>query len=292
MERKLSPFRYSLRFFAVAFGLMFATPAMSEVHLDFNQMGRLQGLTYSFGVPGGLRRVLWSYSGKGKAVMTVAACRVPRNIGDNKPRGVIGDAELTTNRQFPAVMLRLSRGQSPDMQNCNWGAFVWCIDANGCNGRVTIWWERWDGTDDDRPRAKAERPVEDIKPSPSQPTDLGGVVDVGDAGTLNNYAAKIRYDCRVDGNILRGDYDAFTFEFSGGRMIVSSSGDLDLVADLLDDRGQMIARSGTETRQFRIEGTYRPGRYILQVRVMHHAGEGSYQIQLGASSNCLVREQY
>lgn len=74
-------------------------------------------------------------------------------------------------------------------------------------------------------------------------------------------------------------------------MLLTSAGQLDLVADLLNDRGELLARSGADSRQFRIEGDYPAGRYILQVRVMYHAGEGSYELRFGSGNTCVLRER-
>lgn len=129
-------------------------------------------------------------------------------------------------------------------------------------------------------------PVSDI-PLASDQTLVPG----GDAGTNNNDAAAIPYNCRIDGAIASGDYDAFTFNFPGGAFRAASQGDLNLVADLIRaSDGATLARHGTETQQFLIEGDLPADRYILTLRVMFHAGAGDYGVTLGAPGACAVRD--
>lgn len=117
------------------------------------------------------------------------------------------------------------------------------------------------------------------------------VVPGGDAGTTNNDAAAIRYHCRINGALAQGDYDAYAFDFPGGDFRAESSGSLNLVADLIRaSDGEMLARSGVDTQQFLIDGPLPAGRYILQVRVMHHAGGGPYSVMLGQPGACVVEE--
>lgn len=117
------------------------------------------------------------------------------------------------------------------------------------------------------------------------------VVPGGDAGTNNTEAAVIRYNCRVAGALAKGDYDAYTFEFPGGEFLAESAGTLNLVADLIRaSDGEVLARSGVDTTQFRIDGPLDAGRYILQVRVMNHAGAGPYTVTLGTPGACVVEE--
>lgn len=117
------------------------------------------------------------------------------------------------------------------------------------------------------------------------------VVPGGDAGTNNTEAAAIRYNCRINGALAQGDYDAFAFDFPGGEFLAESSGTLNLVADLIRaSDGEVLARSGVDTTQFRIDGPLEAGRYILQIRVMQHAGAGPYSVALGAPGACVVEE--
>ncbi|MGE0392379.1 MAG: PDZ domain-containing protein [Vicinamibacterales bacterium] len=118
------------------------------------------------------------------------------------------------------------------------------------------------------------------------------VVPGGDAGTNNSEAAAIRYNCRINGELAQGDYDAFAFDFPGGEFLAESAGNLNLVADLIRaSDGEVLARSGVDTTQFRIDGPLDAGRYILQVRVMQHAGAGPYAVALGAPGACVVEER-
>ena len=113
----------------------------------------------------------------------------------------------------------------------------------------------------------------------------------GDAGTNNSEAAAIRYNCRIDGALARGDYDAYAFEFGGGTFRAHSESDLDLVADLIRaSDGEVLGRSGVDTTAFTFDGPLEAGRYILQVRVMRHAGAGPYHVILGNPGGCVVEE--
>jgi hypothetical protein len=87
------------------------------------------------------------------------------------------------------------------------------------------------------------------------------------------------------------DYGNFVFFHLGGPFRAFSMGGLNLVADLLDGRGERVARSGVDTPQSDIAGTYPAGRHYLQVRVMHHAGAGPYMIQLGPESGCRLTDR-
>jgi hypothetical protein len=140
----------------------------------------------------------------------------------------------------------------------------------------------------------ADLPLGGRPPSPGGDIPLSSnriLVPGGDAGTNNNDAARIPYNCRIDGALARGDYDAYTFEHSGGTFRASSEGNLDLVADLIRaSDGETLARSGVDTPQFNIEGDLDAGRYILTLRVMHHAGAGPYGVILGNPGSCIVEE--
>jgi hypothetical protein len=137
-------------------------------------------------------------------------------------------------------------------------------------------------------RGKAVMTVTAVAP-PTPPAASGD--DLGDAGTSNMEAARISYGCRVDGTLRQGDYDNFAFYFPGGAFRARSAGGLDLVADLIDSQGQRVACSGVDTPQFDPQGNYPAGQYYLIVRVMHHAGAGPYQVQLGPDTGCLVSER-
>ena len=68
-------------------------------------------------------------------------------------------------------------------------------------------------------------------------------------------------------------------------MRISSRGGLDIVADLWDSRGNMVARDGQDAKKdFAIEKDLPAGVYYIQIRYMYHAGEGPYTLILGDGS--------
>ncbi len=93
----------------------------------------------------------------------------------------------------------------------------------------------------------------------------------------------VTYPSRIEGYMAQGDYDMFTFDFPGGAFTARSTGGLNLVADLWDARsGKSIARAIATSGSFSFTmPNLPPGRYGLQVRVMHHAGSGDYGLELG-----------
>jgi hypothetical protein len=75
----------------------------------------------------------------------------------------------------------------------------------------------------------------------------------------------------------------YKFYFPGGILNDHSKGNLDLVADLLNSKEERVARDITsgEGNNFKITGNYPAGLYYIQIRVMHHGGEGPYELCLG-----------
>ena len=62
------------------------------------------------------------------------------------------------------------------------------------------------------------------------------------AGTWFPSATTLEYDSRLKGYIKRGDYDMYKFYFPGENLRAYSRGNLDLVADLLNDKQERLAR--------------------------------------------------
>ena len=142
-------------------------------------------------------------------------------------------------------------------------------------------------------------PIADLPLGGLPPSSVGDIplssnrirVPGGDAGTNNSDAAAIRYNCRIDGALASGDYDAYAFDFEGGTFRARSESNLDLVADLIRaSDGETLARSGTESQAFTFDGPLDAGRYILTIRVMYHAGAGPYDVVLGEPGGCVVEE--
>lgn len=114
---------------------------------------------------------------------------------------------------------------------------------------------------------------------------------IKEAPATSGNATVIPYQCKVQAYINRGDYDTFRFDFPGGKVRIASQGNLDLVADLWDSKGNRIARDGQDTKKdFIIEKDLPPGTYYVQIRVMYHAGEGPYTLILGDGSGPVFRE--
>jgi len=122
------------------------------------------------------------------------------------------------------------------------------------------------------------------------PTPSGSDV-LAEAPTSRANAPGVAYGSRVEAYIDRGDYDTYRIDFQGGVLKARSEGDLDLVADLLDAGGKLVARNGHEgNRNFTIERSLPAGTYYIVIRVMHHGGEGAYTLALGDSSGKEYRE--
>lgn len=282
-------------FMVLAAGGLVGGMARAEVQLEFDAMAFNGGRAFSFPVPGDLKAVHYAFEGRGNSVMRVAACRTPQHLNDTANSLLTTDVML--GKSYPRQVISFARGQRPELQNCNWGAWIQCLDRAGCSGRVTLWWDTWSGVSsrgDSAGRSRPEpteirrlEPADPVLPPASEPS---GTIAVGDAGTNNNDAALVGYGCRISGELRQGDYDNFVFFFPGGPFRAHSLGSLNLVADLLDAAGRQVARSGVDTTQFDINGTWPGGKYYLQVRVMHHAGAGPYQIQLGPDSGCRIAD--
>lgn len=129
------------------------------------------------------------------------------------------------------------------------------------------------------------------KPSKPDTTAKPQAMVVKEAPATSANATVLPYNCKVQAYINRGDYDTFRFDFPGGKMRIASEGNLDIVADLWDAKGNMIARDGQDAkRDFLIEKELPMGTYYIQIRFMYHAGEGPYNLILGDGSGPLYRE--
>ena len=114
---------------------------------------------------------------------------------------------------------------------------------------------------------------------------------IGEAGPTPADAAPVPYNSTIDAYIDRNDCDTFLFGFPGGKMRISSRWDLDIVADLLDCDGNLIARDGQDTKKdFSIEKELPEGMYYIQIRYMYHAGEGPYTLILGDGNAARLKE--
>ncbi len=129
-------------------------------------------------------------------------------------------------------------------------------------------------------------------PKPDRPATVppkSGTIK--EAGRTSADAALVPYNATIEAYIDRNDYDTFRFDFPGGKMRVASRGNLDIVADLWDSRGNMLARSGQDAgKDFYIEKDLPAGTYYIQVRYMYHAGEGPYTLILGDGNAAFLKE--
>lgn len=129
-------------------------------------------------------------------------------------------------------------------------------------------------------------------PKPDRPATVppkSGTIK--EAGRTSADAALVPYNATIEAYINRNDYDTFRFDFPGGKMRVASRGNLDIVADLWDSRGNMLARSGQDAgKDFYIEKDLPAGTYYIQVRYMYHAGEGPYTLILGDGNAAFLKE--
>jgi hypothetical protein len=122
-----------------------------------------------------------------------------------------------------------------------------------------------------------EEPVQKI-----ENLDAIGFEEVKEAGRSRETALEVPYPCRVRGIMDKGDFDVYKVNFSGGMMKVVSKGPLDLVVDLKDASGVVLARAGQDAAvDFVLEKQLPPGAYYLNVRVMYHLAAGGYELLLG-----------
>lgn len=126
---------------------------------------------------------------------------------------------------------------------------------------------------------------------PHPPTPPGGVVEVPEVGQAYAQALKVGYPATIQAFMTQGDYDTYLFDFAGGTFHAHSVSQLDLVADLLDAQGNMIARSRAVNGQFSFNQSLPAGRYGIIIRVMYHAGSGPYEVVIGAGSATRYRER-
>lgn len=125
-------------------------------------------------------------------------------------------------------------------------------------------------------------------PSPTPPSP-GRTVEVGEIGQAFAQALKVDYPSVVQGTMGQQDYDTVLFDFPGGAFHARARSQLNLVIDLLDANGKALSRSFGPGGFF--DMNLPAGRYGLIVRVMNHAGTGSYEITLGSGAGVHYRER-
>jgi hypothetical protein len=125
-------------------------------------------------------------------------------------------------------------------------------------------------------------------PSAAAPPRSGMIKE---AGRTSADAALVPYNATIEAFIDKNDYDTFRFYFPGGKMRIASRGKLDIVADLWDSGGKMLARNGEDAgKDFSIEKDLPAGTYYIQIRYMYHAGEGPYTLILGDGNAAFLKE--
>jgi hypothetical protein len=107
----------------------------------------------------------------------------------------------------------------------------------------------------------------------------GGVTVVPEIGHGYAQALQILYPSVLAAQMGDKDSDTVLFDFPGGPFQARTASRLDLVADLLDGKGQMIARTRGANLQFNQE--LPRGRYGILLKVTNHAGTGPYELILG-----------
>lgn len=124
---------------------------------------------------------------------------------------------------------------------------------------------------------------------PTSPPPPGGVVSVTEVGQGYAQALKVGYPAILQAQMGAQDYDTVLFDFPGGPFHAHTKSQLNLVADLLDAQGKMIARVVGGNLQF--NETLPAGRYGIIVRVMNYAGTGPYELVLGSGAGTTYRER-
>lgn len=135
-----------------------------------------------------------------------------------------------------------------------------------------------------------------IKPQPPKQPDrphppVQGEQVVPEVGQAYAQALNVAYPAIIQGHMTQGDYDTFLFDFGGGPFHASARSTLDLVADLLDAQGKMIARARASNGTLRFDQSLPAGRYGIIVRVMYHAGGGDYELTIGSGGGARYRER-
>jgi hypothetical protein len=119
----------------------------------------------------------------------------------------------------------------------------------------------------------------------------GQVIAVPEVGQSYAQALLVGYPAMVEASMGDHDYDTYLFDFAGGAFHAHSSSNLDLVADLLDAQGKMIARARAVNGTFRFDQNLPKGRYGIIIRVMYYAGTGPYSLTLGSGAGPHYRER-
>lgn len=119
----------------------------------------------------------------------------------------------------------------------------------------------------------------------------GDIINVPEVGQPYAQALKVSFPATVEAFMSQNDYDTYLFDFPGGSFHAHSLSKLDLVADLLDAEGKMLARSRGTNGTFQFDQNLPQGRYGIIIRVMNHAGTGPYSLLLGLGPGPVYREQ-
>ncbi len=140
------------------------------------------------------------------------------------------------------------------------------------------------------PNTGSVQPNPPVGPShqPSSPGQSTQVVP--EIGQSYAQALLVGYPATIQATMSQGDYDTFLFDFAGGLFQAHSRSSLDLVADLLDAEGKMIARARADNGTFTFSQNLPSGRYGIIIRVMYHAGAGDYELMLGSGVGPSYRE--
>lgn len=127
--------------------------------------------------------------------------------------------------------------------------------------------------------------------TPPPPPPPGKVMHIPDPGQSYAQAAHVVYPAVIKAYMSQNDYDTFLFDFAGGAFHAQSASELNLVADLLDAEGKMIARAMSSSGSFHFDQTLPKGRYGIIIRVMNHAGTGPYSVTLGTGAGPIYEEE-
>lgn len=161
--------------------ISWASAPEAKTAFEYNNIAFREGQAFTFPVPGNLRSVSWSWTGSGMAGIAFAACRVPTTAKRSGPNGMLL-TDTAPGHAYPAIIREFSLGQRPDLQDCRWGAYVGCLDQNGCSGIVTITWEQWENASETPNKNTPGDVSRDLPPEavPEKPTPPAR--DIGDAG--------------------------------------------------------------------------------------------------------------
>ncbi|MDU8926934.1 hypothetical protein RXV86_06020 [Alisedimentitalea sp. MJ-SS2] len=245
-------------------------------------MGKNEALRFEIFMPKGKSgRLRYNANGTGRAVIVFNRCK-------------LADPDHASSYHFGPLKEEPTFTDSAPARDtgCDYGFMVKCA-WGACSGTISV--KTWIKGGQDTTVPATGTPT--TQPDSGTASDYHGKPlaapgsKIADAGGQNMSAAFVPYNCEIKAQMAQSDYDFYAFDFPGGTLHAASREGLNLVADLIRaSDGAVLMRNGVDTGPFRISAELAPGRCILAVRVMHHAGSGPYAVTLGRPGSCRITE--